>query len=152
MHRIERWADSEHAGAPRSSLIMLDIIIVNWNVCGMLRACLRSVQRHPASRHTQRIIVVDNGSTDGSLAMLRDEFPSVHVIANERNAGYGGGNNVGLAYAKDLPAAGRTRYALILNPDTEVTAGALDALLDFAEDNPDVGIVGPQLRYADGSV
>jgi GT2 family glycosyltransferase len=133
---------------------MLTIIIVNWNVRDLLRACLQSLERHPASRHSQRIIVVDNASTDGSVAMLREEFPAVQVVASARNAGYGGGNNLGLARAEQLDAAaGRptSSHFLILNPDTEATPGALDALLDYADAHADAGIVGPQLRYADGS-
>ncbi|MGQ9904526.1 MAG: glycosyltransferase family 2 protein [Anaerolineae bacterium] len=132
---------------------MLTIIIVNWNVRDLLRACLRSLERYPASRHQQRIIVVDNASTDGSVAMLRDEFPTVHVVASARNVGYGGGNNLGLAHAEHLDSsADSTAYYLILNPDTEAMPGALDALLDYADGHPNVGVVGPQLRHADGTV
>lgn len=131
---------------------MLNIIIVNWNVRELLRACLRSLERHPASRHAQRVIVVDNASGDGSVDMLRAEFPAARVIASARNAGYGGGNNLGLACAEQLGAQdNRPVYFLILNPDTEATPGALDALLDYADAHPDVGVIGPRLRYADGS-
>ncbi|MGQ9813752.1 MAG: glycosyltransferase [Candidatus Roseilinea sp.] len=84
---------------------MLTIIIVNWNVRDLLRACLRSLERYPASRHQQRIIVVDNASADGSVAMLRDEFPTVHVVASARNVGYGGGNNLGFTYAEHLDSS-----------------------------------------------
>lgn len=136
---------------------MLSIIIVNWNVRDALRACVASLRAHPARRHPQRIIVVDNASTDGSVAMLRDEFPAVHVVSSAQNLGYGGGNNLGLAYAERLDSeAGQTTadqaaYFLILNPDTEATPGALDALLEYADAHPDAGVVGPQLRYADGA-
>ncbi len=136
---------------------MLTVVIVNWNVRDALRACVQSLERHPASRHPQRIIVVDNASTDDSVAMLRAEFPAVHLVTSARNLGYGGGNNLGLACAEQLdaeagqPALAQARYFLILNPDTEVTPGALDALLDYADAHPDAGIIGPQLRYADGA-
>ncbi len=132
---------------------MLNIIIVNWNVRGLLRACVQSLLRHPPTRHPQRIIVVDNASTDGSVAMLRDEFPAVHVVSSATNQGYGGGGNLGLAYAGPLDAEpGRPTWFLMLNPDTEATPGALDALLDYGDAHPDAGVIGPQLRYADGSV
>ncbi len=136
---------------------MLTVVIVNWNVRDALRACVASLQAHPARRHPQRIIVVDNASTDGSVAMLRDEFPAVHVVISAQNLGYGGGNNLGLAWAEQLDCdAGQTTadqaaYFLILNPDTEATPGALDALLEYADAHPDAGVVGPQLRYADGA-
>lgn len=144
---------------------MLAIIIVNWNVSALLRLCLRSLAAHPCTLHEQRVIVVDNASQDGSLAMLRAEFPDVEVRANTSNRGFSGGNNDGLAMAEVLFAtrvaarAGQTPltdspqdYVLLLNPDTEVRAGALDELTAYLDVNLDVGVVGPQLRYPDGSV
>lgn len=88
---------------------------------------------------------MDNASSDDSVSMLQQEFPWVQVIANAQNLGFTVANNQGLAQS-------RGRYVLFLNPDTEVHAGALQTLLDYAETHPAVGIVGPQLRYADGSV
>jgi N-acetylglucosaminyl-diphospho-decaprenol L-rhamnosyltransferase len=135
---------------------MLIVIIVNWNVRELLRACLQSLARFPAARHAQQIVVVDNASADGSVDMLRRDFPAVHVIANTANRGFTGGNNDGIAEAERIfeqnpePRAQSTDYALLLNPDTEVTAGALDALLEYADARPAVGLVGPQLLYADG--
>ena len=165
---------------------MLAIIIVNWNVQELLRRCLQSIQRFPATRRQQFVVVVDNASTDGSVAMLRDEFPAMQLVTSAENLGFGGGNNLGLARAEQLLASVHPSsdpiqpitshpspitsyqlpvtsdqsptdslerdYYLLLNPDAEVTAGALDALLDYADAHPDAGVVGPQLRYADGSV
>lgn len=88
---------------------------------------------------------MDNASSDDSVSMLQQEFPWVRVIANAQNLGFTVANNQGLAQS-------RGRYVLFLNPDTEAHAGALQTLLDYAETHPAVGIVGPQLRYADGSV
>ncbi len=137
---------------------MISILIVNWNVRDLLRACLRSLHTFAASSHPQHIVVVDNASSDGTVEMLHNEFPDVHCIANTSNRGFTGGNNDGLAWIeKNLRSAAevsnrQSDYILLLNPDTEVTAGALDALLAYADANPDVGVVGPQLRYPDGSI
>jgi GT2 family glycosyltransferase len=133
---------------------MLAIIIVSWNVRDLLRACLGSLQRYPATQHAQRIIVVDNASTDESAAMVRQEFPTVQLVANTSNRGFTGGNNDGIHAAEEWfggadPAAS---YVLLLNPDTEIHAGTLDAMLDFAEAHPQSGLIGPQLLYPDGTI
>jgi hypothetical protein len=144
---------------------MVVILIVSWNVRDLLRACLLSLERYPATTHEQRIIVVDNASTDGSADMVRRDFPGVHLIANATNRGFTGGNNDGLTHIRERWAVGRaqsadkpahtsqpTAHVLLLNPDAEVTPGALDAMLAYADAHPDVGVIGPQLRYPDGSV
>jgi GT2 family glycosyltransferase len=122
----------------------ISVIVVNWNVRELLRRCLHSVL-NPTSGVALEVIVVDNGSTDGSIEMVRQEFPTVRLIANSDNRGFPAANNQGIAVA-------RGRYVLLLNPDTEVTGDALATLLAFADANPDVGIVGPQLLYPDGRV
>ncbi|MBO9370815.1 MAG: glycosyltransferase family 2 protein [Chloroflexi bacterium] len=122
----------------------LSVIIVNWNVRDLLRRCLHSILASlPACQ--LEIIVVDNGSTDGSAEMVRTEFPQVHLLANPDNRGFTGANNQGLAVA-------RGRYVLLLNPDTEVVGDALETLVAFADAHPDVGVVGPQLLNPDGTV
>jgi len=88
---------------------------------------------------------VDNASSDGSVEMVRAEFPQVRLIANERNLGFTRGNNQGLALS-------RGRYVLFLNPDTEVVGDALATMVHYMDDHPDVGALGPLLRYPDGSV
>jgi len=135
-------------------MVDLSIVIVNWNVCSLLRCCLRSLVQAgeaPRSRiwpmglwHAEAI-VVDNGSTDGSPAMVREEFPWVQPIANEENIGFTRGNNQGIR-------ASRGRYVLLLNPDTEVVGEALATMVAYMEGHPQVGALGPQLRYPDGSI
>jgi N-acetylglucosaminyl-diphospho-decaprenol L-rhamnosyltransferase len=122
----------------------LSIIIVNWNVRELLRACLQSIGRAPGGLDAE-IIVVDNASTDGSTDMLRREFPSVRLIACAANAGFSAGNNLGLA-------AARGELVLCLNPDTEIVGDAIQTLAAYLCANPDAGVVGPQLRYPDGTV
>jgi hypothetical protein len=98
-----------------------------------------------ASGVSYEIIVVENASTDGSAAVVREEFPGVRLIVNTTNRGYAAANNQGLAIA-----AGE--FLLLLNPDTEVTAGALDALVAFLRERPAAGAVAPRLVHADGRV
>ncbi len=124
----------------------ISIIIVSWNVRDLLRNCLRSIQQQAAILGRQiEIIVVDNASDDGTVGMLQNEFPGVRVIANSENVGFTRGNIQALAVA-------RGRYFFLLNPDTELRPNALARLITFADANPHVGIIGPQLCYGDGSL
>ena len=121
----------------------LSIIIVNYNVRDYLAECLRSLA--PACRTLQaETIVVDNASVDGSAGMVRQRFPEVHVIANDRNRGFGQAVNQGLA-----AAAGRA--IVMLNPDTLVQADTFTTMLDWLRDHPRCGMAGCMLLNADGS-
>lgn len=131
------------SAAPTETL--LSVIIVSWNVRELLARALASVYASWDARPGLEVIVVDNASTDGSVAMLRAEFPQVTVIANTENCGFTQGNNQGLAVAHGT-------QLLLLNPDTEVEGVALSTLSDYAKKNPAVGMLGPQLRNSDGSV
>jgi hypothetical protein len=129
-------------------MVDLSIIIVSWNVRDLLQRCLDSILEKPDFYEKPgfwQVIVVDNGSTDGSVEMVRTEFPDVHLIANEDNRGFPAANNQGITVAQG-------RYVLLLNPDTEVVADALATMVAFADDHPDVGMIGPQLLNPDGSV
>lgn len=128
----------------------LSVVIVSWNVQRLLRHCLNSVVGSlelPTGENavTAEIIVVDNGSTDGSADMVRTEFPQVTLIANPDNRGFTVGNNQGIR-------ASNGRYLLLLNPDAEVVADALSTLIAFMDAHPEVGLVGPQLLYPNGQV
>jgi GT2 family glycosyltransferase len=125
----------------------LSVVILSWNVRDLLRGCLRSLSRpaEPDERPLDiEIIVVDAASADGSAEMVEREFPGVRLIASVENLGYSRGNNLGLA-------AARGRYLLVLNPDTEVAGGALRALVHYADAQPQVGLIGPQLLNLDGT-
>jgi len=121
----------------------LSIIIVNWNVRDLLRRCLHSLLRPSTHPLQHEIIVIDNASNDGSVEMLRTEFPQVRLIANEENRGFTAANNQGLAVAGG-------RYLLLLNPDTEVVDDALTVMVRYMEEHPQVGVLGPRLLYPDG--
>lgn len=128
----------------------LSILIVNWNVRDLLRECLRSVLEETDNRRQEwgeeiEIIVVDNDSRDGSVDMVRSEFPGVRLIANDRNVGFGAANDQGYQ-------GSRGGYVLLLNPDTMITGSAIGHLLDFMDRQPRVGAVGCRLLNTDGSL
>jgi N-acetylglucosaminyl-diphospho-decaprenol L-rhamnosyltransferase len=121
----------------------LDVVVVSYRCRALLRNCLRSLEMHPA-RLRMSIYVVDNASGDGTVEMLAEEFPDVEAIALSSNAGFSVANNIGIR-------RGAGRYVLVLNPDTRVTAGALDHMLELMEERRDVGISGCRLELNDGS-
>ena len=131
----------------------LAIIIVNWNVCDLLADCLRSVEADLAqSGLTGQIWVVDNASLDGSVAMVRRDFPAVQVLVSETNLGFAGANNAALrALGFENGGANLPEAVLLLNPDTIIQPGALLTLYRFLQENPRVGIAGARLVYGDGS-
>jgi GT2 family glycosyltransferase len=91
------------------------------------------------------ILVVDNGSQDGSAVAIREAYPQIQVIETGENLGYVGGNNLGLEYACARNAA----YALLLNNDTEVSADFLSKMVELAESDSKIGVVGPTIYYAE---
>lgn len=121
----------------------ISIIIVNWNTRQLLKDCLDSLQANPGAVSCE-IWVVDNASTDGSVEMLRADYPHVNLIQNRANVGFARANNQAMRKASG-------RYLLLLNTDTRVTPGAVDAMLNLAEEKPQAGIVGACLFNADGS-
>jgi GT2 family glycosyltransferase len=121
----------------------LDVVIVSYRCEALLRRCLQSLRDFPA-RGGVTVRVIDNASGDGTAEMVEREFPDVELTVNAENAGFGAATNIGLR-------AGDSAYALVLNPDTEVTAGALDRLLEVMEARPELGICGPRLEQPDGS-
>lgn len=121
----------------------LSILILNWNTGDLLKQCLETVFSLTAEAAFE-VIVVDNGSTDSSLAMVAEHFPQARVIANAENVGYARGNHLGVA-------ASPGKYVLILNTDAFLQPGALAELVKVAEANPQAGLVGAQLQNGDGS-
>jgi GT2 family glycosyltransferase len=124
--------------------MLLSIAIVNWNTTYFLATCLRSIKENPPG-FDYEVVVVDNSSNDFDEARMRADFPEVVFIANERNEGYARGNNQAIATAKG-------EFVLLLNPDTEIHAGALDALVSFMQNHPHAGAAGCKLIRPNGEV
>lgn len=124
----------------------ISFIIVSWNVRELLKRALQAMLDDTRAERIE-IIVVDNASRDGTVEMLRENFPNARVIANAENVGFTRGNNQALQIAQG-------RYLFLVNPDTEIQRGAARALIEFmdASANARVGIVGPQLVYPDGAI
>ncbi|HCA82249.1 MAG TPA: glycosyltransferase family 2 protein, partial [Flavobacteriales bacterium] len=120
----------------------VSVIIVNFRVKDVLRDCLLSLRSHAVSG--MEVLIVDNASHDGSVEMVRAEFPEFQLIASNSNMGFSPANNVGMdACTGDL--------ILLLNPDTIVEPGALQHWVDLHSVTK-AGISGPKLLNADGSL
>ena len=133
----------------------LGIVIVSWNTRDLLKRCLRTVFASQGA-FSYRVVVVDNASDDESAAMVGRDFSNVDLIENRENVGYPRGNNIGLRHlgyqgARDVAEAA-PRYALLLNPDTEVPPDALYQMIKFMDSRPDIGAAGPKLILKDGSL
>jgi len=119
------------------------IIILNWNGKEDTSECFESLKRITYPNY--EILLVDNGSTDGSVECLRENFPEIEIIENKENLGYAEGNNVGIRKAKE----NGTDYILILNDDTVVDPEFLTELVKVAESDPKIGFAGPKVYYYD---
>lgn len=117
------------------------IIVLNWNGGEDTLACLESLRQLDYPNY--EIVVVDNGSTDGSAQAIRDAFPDVMMLGTGKNLGFAEGNNVGLRYA----LAGSADYVLLLNDDTEVASDFISVLVCAVEATPHAGVAGPTIYY-----
>lgn len=122
---------------------MVDIVIVSYRCRDLLHVCLSSIRRHAA--HLARTFVVDNASEDGTVEMVRSEFPEVQLTVSENNLGFSAANNLAIE-------SGHAPYVLALNPDTRLTRGALDELVELMGAKPDVGMCGCRLELEDGTL
>ncbi len=122
----------------------LSIIIVSWNVKEYLRQCLHSVYNETAGFDFE-VIVVDNASRDGTVEMLKQEFPQVQVLSNSSNVGYAKANNQAIRM-------NRGKYVLLLNPDTIILNNAIGIMRDFMDSNPSVGIATPKILNSDRTI
>lgn len=116
-------------------------VIVNYNTREDLRRCLRTLEENLGRLP---VVVVDNGSTDGSPEMVREEFPWVRLVENPGNPGYASACNAGIR-ATDRP------YVFVLNSDVEFVEGGIEVLLDYLDDHPGVGVLGPMVLNTDGT-
>jgi hypothetical protein len=113
-------------------------VAVTYNGLPWIEKCLASLEEYPT-------IVVDHGSTDGTLELVRERFPQVTLIEQE-NKGLGAGFNRGMRAARDA------RYYVLINSDAWVVSDGVERMARFADENPRVAVVGPRLRYPDGSL
>jgi GT2 family glycosyltransferase len=121
----------------------LSVVILCWNDLKVIGDCLRSIFTETDSTEFE-VIVSDNGSTDGSIEFIRENYPQVRLIENGRNLRFAKANNVGIR-------ASRGEYVLIMNPDTVIHEDALDTMVKFAEAHPEAGAVGCRVLNSDGS-
>jgi len=133
-----------NAPAPEGSGLPLEIVIVGFRSRELLERCLRSLEANPPSRPFETT-VVDNASGDGTAEMVRSEHPGVSLVALDQNRGFSFANN--LALRKSGASA-----VLLLNPDTEVGPGALDASWERLFSDPRIGMVGCKLVLPDGEL
>lgn len=122
----------------------LSIVIVNWNTRDLLRQCLTSIYADPPVFDFD-VYLVDNASTDGSAAMVQEQFSQVRLLTNAANVGFARANNQAIRLST-------ADYVLLLNSDTVVKPGALMALTHFMETHPQAGIAGARLVNPDGSL
>jgi len=123
------------------------MIVLTWNQRDLTLDCLASLLRMGYPPDRLQIIVVDNGSADGTAEAIRRSFPAVTVIENEENLGFAEGNNVGIRHALQGPA----EYIMLLNNDTIVDTRMLSELMTAMRARPDVGVVGPKIYYHEPS-
>ena len=121
----------------------LSIVILCWNDIKVIDDCLRSIYSNTNSIDFE-VIVSDNGSTDGSIDLIRSQYPKVRLIENRSNLRFAKGNNVGIRESKG-------EYVLILNPDTIIHDGTLDGMVSYADKHPEAGAFGCRVLYADGT-
>jgi hypothetical protein len=140
---IKQRRDASVAAQAGSSDFPLDvsIIIVSWNTREILRDCLKSVYEQTQGISFE-VILVDNASSDGTVSMVRTEFPQVLLTANKDNRGFAAGNNQGFEQA-------RGRYILMLNPDTVVLDQAITKTIRYTDAHPEAGVVGCRVLWPD---
>jgi GT2 family glycosyltransferase len=115
----------------------LTVVVVTYNALPWLEQCLDSVRGH-------EVVVVDHGSTDGTLTVVRERYPDARIVVQE-NKGMGGGNNAGMRVAGG-------RYFFLLNSDAWVIGDGLERLVAYADAHPEAAVVGPRLRNPDGTL
>ena len=121
----------------------VSIVIVNYKTREHLRRCLQAISSENLLR--LETIIFDNGSGDGSVEMVRQDFPWAHLIESKTNIGFAKANNLAFRQAK-------CDFVLLLNPDVEVKDGAINLMHQYMKDNPDVAVAGCKVLYPDGRI
>ena len=118
---------------------VISVIIASYNTRELLSQCLASIYSAPPDRPFE-VLVMDDASKDGSGEMVRETFPQVRLVVNEENRGYAYSNNLAMAIS-------RGRFVYLLNSDTEVSRDLVRGLVDVAETDARIGILGPKIYY-----
>jgi N-acetylglucosaminyl-diphospho-decaprenol L-rhamnosyltransferase len=138
--------DTEKRGEPAISQsteradLPMSVVVVSYNSRELLSACLASIELEQSGQ----VIVVDNASSDGSAEIVAQDFPWVSLIKSKKNDGYGAAANLAITSCS-------SKYVLLLNCDTLLQPGTLQALTDYLDQHPQVAIVGPVLVNPDGT-
>src|SRR3989304_8553833 len=119
------------------------VIVLSWNGKNDTLECLASLQQ--LTYPNARVVVVDNASSDGTCDAIRSAFPNIELIVNNSNLRFAGGNNVGIRRSLERGA----KYVLVLNNDTVVDRDFLSRLVEAAESDKKIGVVGPKIYYYD---
>jgi hypothetical protein len=122
----------------------ISVCIANLNQCALLRQCLTSLYEHAEGLELE-VFVIDNASVDGSVDMVRTEFPAVKLILNQENRGYAAANNQAILQS-------RGRYVLVINNDVVLYPDALQRMVAFMDEHPRTGLVGPKVLNPDGTL
>jgi GT2 family glycosyltransferase len=128
----------------QSANITVSVIIVSWNARDYLLQCLASLSPETC-RYPMEIIVVDNASSDDSADQVASRYPQVRLIRNSENVGFAKANNIGVA-------ASTGGYLCFVNSDVKVLPNCITGLVDFCQDNPKAGMVGPRIQGGDGKL
>lgn len=121
---------------------MISIITINYNGLSLTRQMIASVKEHSSSEY--ELIVVDNGSTENEVDVLKSEFPWIKCIRSEKNLGFAGANNLGIAQAEG-------EYIFLLNNDTVIEEDTFGCLCETLDGNDRIAIVSPKIRFASGN-
>jgi len=138
------WQEYQCEVEEKNKMKDLSIIIITRNNKQLLKECLNSIKNN-THKIKYELIVTDNGSTDGSIDLVKREFPDVKLAENRTNLGFAKANNNGLKL-------GQGRYSMLLNDDTVIKDSALDKLVEFMDKTPKAGACGPRLLNTDGSI
>jgi len=122
----------------------LSVIIVTWNTQDIVQECLGSLREQGQSSDTE-VIVVDNASSDQTPQLIQNHFPWVRFVQNDTNLGFAGGNNIGVRLSTG-------KYIALVNSDVVVPKDCLEKMIQYMEQHPDIGMLGPKMLLKDGSI
>jgi len=131
-------------GMAKGLELLLTIVVVTWNGKQYAIECLESLQAQKSELDFE-VIVVDNGSTDGTSVAIRTKFPDVILIENHTNLGFARANNIGITLS-------RGKYLCLVNSDVVIPAGCLVRMVEFLKTHPGIGVLGPKMLGADGRI